>query len=103
MRWALVFLLGCSARRTEPITGPLALDGDAARGEQVFMRTCHSCHPFGEAGLGLALNNKPLPGFLLRAQVRKGFGAMPAFDEGQVTPEELDALVVYLKRLRRNR
>ncbi|MFN7143287.1 MAG: c-type cytochrome [Myxococcota bacterium] len=104
MRWvALLLLLGCSARRTEPIAGPLVLEGEAARGEQVFMRACHSCHPFGEGGLGLAINNKPLPGFLLRAQVRVGFGTMPAFDEGRISREELDALVVYLKRLRRHR
>ncbi|MDP2312652.1 MAG: cytochrome c [Pseudomonadota bacterium] len=103
MRWAaLLLLLGCSARRTEPIAGPLVLDDEAARGERVFMQNCHSCHPFGEGGLGFSLNDKPLPGFMIRAQVRTGFGVMPGFDEQQIPREDLDALVVYLRRLRKH-
>jgi mono/diheme cytochrome c family protein len=61
------------------------------------MKYCHQCHPRGEAGIGPALNNKPLPGFLIRFQIRSGLGAMPAFPERVVGNEELDVLVAYLK------
>ena len=59
---AAVLLMGCgSSRRGEPFVGPLALES----------------HPGGEAGVGPAFTNKPLPMFLVRAQVRYGLGAMP--------------------------
>lgn len=95
----LLLIAGCSARRGEPIVGPLPEPG-IARGQQVFMRECHQCHPGGEAGLGPAINNKPLPGFLVKFQVRTGLGAMPAFSQGEISAEELDHLVDYLKALR---
>ena len=76
---AAVLLMGCgSSRRGEPFVGPLALESrDIQRGQTSFMKHCHQCHPGGEAGLGPALTNKPLPMFLVRAQVRYGLGAMP--------------------------
>jgi mono/diheme cytochrome c family protein len=97
----LLLTTGCSARRGEPIVGPLPLSEPAiARGQQVFMRECHQCHPGGEGGLGPAINNKPLPGFLIKLQVRNGLGAMPAFSQNEISPEDLDHLVDYLKALR---
>jgi mono/diheme cytochrome c family protein len=90
-----------TARRGEPLVGPIALAPEAERGEQVFMRHCHQCHPKGEAGLGPALNDKPLPGFLLRFQVRQGMGAMPSFPQSEIGADELDALIAYLAALRR--
>jgi mono/diheme cytochrome c family protein len=97
----VVTLSACSARRGEPLYGPLRTTTPAiANGQQVFMRECHQCHPGGEAGLGPAMNNKPLPGFMIRFQVRRGFGAMPAFSQAEISPEELDNLILYLKQLR---
>ena len=97
----LLLTTGCSARRGEPIAGPLAISQpEITRGQQVFMRECHQCHPGGEAGLGPAINNKPLPGFLIKIQVRNGLGAMPAFSQNEISPEDLDRLVDYLKALR---
>ncbi|MBF0335497.1 MAG: cytochrome c [Alphaproteobacteria bacterium] len=103
-----VVLAGClllaacgSARRGEPIVGPIAFSPAASRGERAYMRVCHQCHPGGEAGLGPSLNDKPLPGFLIRFQARHGLGAMPAFDAGRVGGDELDDIVTYLGALRR--
>ena len=94
----------CSARRGEPFYGPLPISSpEVANGQQVFMRECHQCHPGGEAGLGPAINNKPLPGFLMAFQVRQGFGAMPAFSENDISSEELDNLIRFLKELRNHR
>jgi mono/diheme cytochrome c family protein len=100
----LALLAGCSARRSEPIAGPLASPSpEVARGEVAFDRHCSYCHPGGEHGLAPAINNKPLPGFLIRFQVRHGLGAMPAISEQELSREDLDAVVAYLKTLRRHR
>jgi mono/diheme cytochrome c family protein len=99
---ALIIASCGSARRGEPIAGPIELSPAAARGEKVFMRSCHECHPKGEEGLAPSINDKPLTDFLIRFQVRKGLGAMPEFDPGQISEAELDALVAYLRELRRH-
>lgn len=98
----LAVLAACgSPRRSEPIGGPLPLATTQVRdGERVFMAHCYQCHPNGEAGLGPAINNKPLPAFLIRFQVRHGLGAMPAFDESLLPDDDLDALLQYLHALK---
>lgn len=91
-----------TARRGVPMFEPVDIEKQAvAQGEKVFMAYCHSCHPGGTAGLAPAINNKPLPGFLIRYQVRHGLGMMPAFKEEVISDEELDNLVAYLKVLRK--
>jgi mono/diheme cytochrome c family protein len=105
---ALVALVGVAAacgspRRGEPITGPLRFSNPRVeRGEIAFMNHCQPCHPGGEGGLGPALNNKCLPGFAIKTQVRVGFGAMPGFVIQSIPPADLKDLVVYLEALRRN-
>jgi mono/diheme cytochrome c family protein len=96
---------GClHTRRTEPIAPPLVLDRpELRRGEQVFFQHCHSCHPHGGTGLGPAFNNKPLPVFLMKFQVRRGLGVMPAFDQSKISSAELDDLMAYIVALRRNK
>lgn len=101
---AALLMSACgSSRRGPPEQPPLALvDAEAQQGERVFMRFCNGCHPRGAGGLGPGINNKPLPAFALRFQVRHGLGAMPAFKEDVISDEDLDALVTYLVRLRRH-
>jgi len=98
----IVFLSGCgSPLRDEPSTPPLrASEGQVAMGQRVFMQHCHQCHPGGSAGLAPAINNKPLPQWLMKFQVRHGLGAMPKFSGKHIRDDELDALVVYLTKLR---
>lgn len=92
------------SRRTEPFAPPLASpDPQFARGEKVFFQHCHACHPNGATGLGPAFNNKPLPVFLMKFQVRRGLGVMPGFDESKIPDPDLDALMTYIVTLRRNR
>lgn len=94
---------GCAGRRSEPLRGALDVSDPAVfHGRQVFMARCDKCHPGGDAGLGPALNNKPLPGFLLSFQARHGLGAMPPFSEEEIPRNDLDAVAAYLKALRRN-
>jgi mono/diheme cytochrome c family protein len=100
----LCALVGCgSARRGEPVAGPLALSEEGRRGQIVFMVHCEQCHPGGEAGLGPALTNTPPPVWLQRQQVRLGAGSMPAFGRDELAPDDLDALADYLRALRRHR
>lgn len=102
---AVAVLASCgSARRSEPITGKLPVGlGQYREGRQVFMIHCQPCHPNGEGGLGPALNNKPLPGPLIRFQVRHGLGAMPAFPPGKISDDQLHQLTDYLRALRQHR
>lgn len=88
-----------TARRDEPLYGPLRLGSAEKEGERVFFEKCNQCHPQGEAGLGPALNNKPLPDVAIRYQVRHGVGYMPAFDEKMLPERELDRLLAYLEAL----
>lgn len=98
-----IALTGCYANRGEPIKGALDIsDPKVAHGRTVFMAKCYKCHPGGDAGLGPALNNKHLPGFMIRYQTRHGLGAMPPFDEGEIPAGDLDDVTAYLKALRRN-
>src|SRR4051794_34568929 len=86
--WSAAIVLaavGCrSARRGEPIVGPLSSNDPAVQhGKIVFARQCYACHPGGEGGLGPGLNDKPLPVFAMKLQVRTGivgFGVMPSFN-----------------------
>jgi mono/diheme cytochrome c family protein len=101
---AIVILLswGCgSARRGVPLTEPVPLTPVVQRGQVVFMQHCHMCHPGGAAGLGPALNDKPLPRGLIRFQVRNGLGAMPSFDKDHISDDHLDDLVEYAVTLRK--
>jgi len=101
----VAFAVGCgSPRRDEPSTPPLQASSESIQtGQRVFAAYCYECHPGGAAGLAPAINNKPLPGFLIKFQVRHGLGAMPAFSKQELPPEELDDLVRYLKELRHHR
>ena len=95
--------VGCgSARRGEPLKGSVAITDDrVAQGRQIFMMRCDRCHPGGEAGLGPALNDKLLPGFLIHTQVRVGLGAMPSFPQESLSDRDISAIIAYLKAIRR--
>jgi mono/diheme cytochrome c family protein len=97
----LAALAACSARRGEPFTGAApAGDPRIENGRIVFMQHCHKCHPGGEAGLAPSINDKPLPEFLMKTQVRVGLGAMPSFHQNDISGRDLDDLIRYLKALR---
>jgi mono/diheme cytochrome c family protein len=98
-----IVCLACGTARRRPPLGPApALSEQAATGQVAFMEKCNRCHPGGEAGLGPALNDKPVPDFLKRFQVRKGLGTMPHFSQQEPSDPELDAILEYLKALHQN-
>jgi mono/diheme cytochrome c family protein len=92
---------GCGAERKQEIA-PQKIEGNSelSRGQRVFMHACNQCHPGGAAGLGPAINNKPLPGAMIKLQVRKGLGAMPHFSQDHINDADLDAIVKYLQARR---
>lgn len=100
---SLILLAACStARQREPIAKSIRIDSPKlARGEKAYMHYCDKCHPGGDKGLGFALRNKPLPEFLIKLQVRMGFGAMPSFSDELVLEDQLDDIVDYMKLLRK--
>lgn len=101
---ALIVAIGCgTARRSEPILGRVAAVPEHREGRQLFIDHCHRCHPGGDAGLGPAINNKPLPRTLIRFQVRHGLGVMPDFGEDHIRDAELEAIADYLVALRQAR
>ena len=111
-KWNLLFCLsialivsvaGCrSPRRSQPVAGELQnSSAEVEHGRRVFMQHCHMCHPGGEGGLGPSINDKPLPAFAMKTQVRIGAGVMPSFDKHHIAAEDLDALTAYLKALRK--
>ena len=94
--------VGChSVRRGEPITGPIELNPRQEAGQIVFQQRCHQCHPYGGAGLGPALNNKPAPARLIKTQIRAGLGAMPRFEDHVISETDLDHLISYVIALRK--
>jgi mono/diheme cytochrome c family protein len=104
LSWLVIpwLLWSCAGNRGEPLRGTFVpANKKVAHGQVVYMSKCNKCHPGGDAGLGPSLNNKPLPGFFIRKQIRRGWGAMPSFDPKEISSDDLDALVAYLKALRK--
>ena len=97
----LFFGYACSPRRSEPLRGPLVIkDQRTDNGMKIYMMHCQKCHPSGESGLGPALNNKPVPAFVKRFQVRHGLGVMPAFSKQEISTADLKDLTDYMKALK---
>jgi mono/diheme cytochrome c family protein len=99
---AAVVLGACAAEhRSAPAVGAFVpASSEQARGERVFFVFCHQCHPGGAAGLGPALNDKPLPEFAMRTQIRAGVGAMPSFSDREIPDADAAAVVTYIVALR---
>jgi mono/diheme cytochrome c family protein len=95
-------MFGCGAEhRGEPHGPPVVPDTMAeARGARLYSRYCYQCHPGGEAGIGPALNNKPLPEFAIRTQIRNGVGAMPAFGDDLLRDDQVAANAKYVQEMR---
>lgn len=95
-----------TARRGEPLIGKMEeRSRQVSRGELVFMHNCQKCHPGGEAGVGMPINNLPLPGFAKRLRVRSrafafGIGRMPSFKKHEISRDQMDDLIVYLNALK---
>lgn len=75
---------------------------DNLTGEQIFIRSCNTCHPGGKAGVGPRLSElgEHFPeDRSLRDLIRSGRGMMPALPADVVNDQELGNLVTYLREL----
>lgn len=71
-------------------------------GEQLFFRSCNTCHPSGRANMGPSLENLQAhfpEDAQLKAFIRQGKGMMPAQPKEVMNDQELDNLVEYLRGL----
>jgi cytochrome c550 len=83
---------------------------DAARGtnltgEQLFIRTCNTCHPGGKEGMGPSLeplNDEIQDDGALKKFIRSGKGMMPGQPKNVINDQELDSLVLYLRNLNKH-
>lgn len=109
MKRVLVMVVLCAAcvsspapRRSEAVVKSEWMPStDQERlGQRVYMMRCNGCHPQGDAGIGPALNNKPLPKAAMATQIRAGVGAMPSFTDKEISDDELNALNEYIEALR---
>jgi mono/diheme cytochrome c family protein len=93
---------GCGAeRRGQPEAPAITADNPKeVKGQRLFHRWCYQCHPGGEAGLGPAINNRPLPHIAIRTQIRKGVGAMPAFGDDLLSDADVSAILAYLDEMK---
>jgi mono/diheme cytochrome c family protein len=93
---------GAKAHRGEPL-GPrvVARSDDQIQGERLFFQFCSQCHPGGAGGLGPAINDKPLPAFAIKTQIRAGVGAMPSFGPDQLSDDDLDKITDYIAEMMR--
>lgn len=97
----IIIVSACTKKIIPPAEGVEPVGSEKAlRGQVAFIQRCNRCHPDGMAGLGPSIINKPLPGFLIKLQVREGFGAMPSFKSKSLPGKELDDIVSYIKELR---
>jgi mono/diheme cytochrome c family protein len=71
-------------------------------GEQLFIRTCNTCHPGGKEGMGPRLDKLSV-NFItddsLKAFIRHGRGMMPAQPPEVLNEEEMNNLIAYLREL----
>jgi mono/diheme cytochrome c family protein len=78
----------------------LAGRSEQLTGQQVFIRSCNTCHPGGKAGTGPSLDdiNSRFPTDAQLAQfIRAGSGQMPPQPPSILTDEELANLISYLR------
>jgi len=74
-------------------------------GEQIFMRSCNTCHQGGKVGLGPSLgdlNQKYADDAALKLLIRNGKGIMPGQPTNVINNNELDHLIAYLRTLESN-
>ncbi|MDZ4834962.1 MAG: cytochrome c [Candidatus Melainabacteria bacterium] len=72
-------------------------------GQQVFVRSCNSCHPGAKQGMGPALDKlgEHFPSDeKLKKFIRQGVGSMPPQPKDALDDQELENLVVYLRALK---
>ena len=83
----------CAVRPADPVVvDPALLVG---RGQILFEKNCHACHPDGKQGLGPSLEHPIDRAFAFR-QVRDGWQLMPGFDVETLSDADVEAILAYV-------
>jgi mono/diheme cytochrome c family protein len=91
-------LAACDSGSGTPSTGTQV----ARSGEVIFQRYCNVCHPGGGFGAGPSLI-VALPGLSddqVRDYIRHGKTRMPGFTEQEISDQELNDLLAYVRGLK---
>jgi len=80
--------------------GGLVMTHSEVEGMKLFMKNCNRCHPGGEKGKGPSLNDKPLPNFFIHLQIRVGVGDMPSFKKDELSKENIQDIIAFVKLMR---
>lgn len=107
---SIIWISGCSMgeeiRRIEEVNRQQAANKESRStnltGEQLFIRSCNTCHPAGKIGMGptlIAVDEHFSTDESLKKMIRAGKGIMPAQPKSTINDQELDHLVVYLRQL----
>ena len=102
-------LSGAAAKRifVAVVVFPCALLASAAQaqeesqwesGEHLYDNVCGHCHK-PEVGVGPVLEGRGLPEVYIKAIVRNGFNAMPAFPASYIDDESIAKVAEYLSTL----
>jgi mono/diheme cytochrome c family protein len=91
-----------SIEDAEPDSTRITMSHREYEGMQLFMTHCNRCHPGGNKGEGPSLVDKPLPDFLVHFQIRQGMGDMPAFKEEELSKDQVQKIVLFVRSLRDN-
>jgi mono/diheme cytochrome c family protein len=97
--------VGCSTNRESTATistADLRVDPRLAEGQRVFMQQCNQCHVGGAGGLGPSLNDKRIPSYYIKFQVRHAPGTMPKFGQSLISNAQLEDVIAYLKFLHKH-
>lgn len=107
---SLLFLSGCSMQEElRRIEGARKLEQASARsrsddltGEEIFLRSCNTCHTQSRKGIGPRLEkvkeHYPDDASLI-ALIRKGKGVMPPQPKETINDSEMQSLVEYVRQL----
>ena len=108
---ATVAFAGCSQASATTATNPEEAgavaavgSGDAAAGQAIFANTCNKCHPNANAGIGPTLYGAQFESRYpddagIAAVIRRGKGGMPAFSTAQLSDQDMDDIIAYLRGL----
>ena len=98
----LALIAACTPfQRPDSSIGPMRMsDASVKAGERLYNMHCYKCHAMGTGGLGPSLNDKPLPRFLIRMQIRYGFGVMPEFKEDELSDQQVEEIIDYVVAMR---
>lgn len=73
-------------------------EGNVATGKALFEANCNGCHPGGQKGVGPDIRGKEED--VVKRQVRRGGGGMPAFSTSQISDQQLNDIAAYVESLK---